>query len=152
MSKQPKVAQWPAPQKQPRAATTPVVEKRPKAPHVRGGPLVWRFSSADRDGPFAWSGLDDPFTYKDALEKLHQFETMEETDMRRGGSHTVEVWQLSKVAQDRLAAIQQDDIDQLMSFRLTGATRVWCRMDRNMMLVLWWDPEHAVCPSLKKHT
>lgn len=152
MAKQPKAAQRPDPKKQPRVATAPAVEKRPKAPHVRGGPLVWRFSSADRGGPFAWSALDDPAAYKEALEKLHQFETMEETDMRRGGSHTVEVWQLSKEARDRLAAIQHDDIDELMSFRLTGATRIWCRMDRNIMQVLWWDPDHAVCVSLKKHT
>ena len=43
--------------------------------------MVWRFSSADREGPFAWS-FDDPVTYRDAMEKLHQFETMEETVIR----------------------------------------------------------------------
>jgi hypothetical protein len=119
---------------------------------MRGGPLVWRFSSVDRDGLFAWSSLDDPVAYKEAMEKLHHFETMDETDMHRGGSHTVGIDNLCKDARDRLAVIQHDDIDELMSFRLTGAGRVWCRMDRNMMLVLWWDPQHAVCPSLKKHT
>ena len=121
-------------------------------PHIRGGPLVWRFSSADQGGPFAWSALADPATYMQVMEKLHQFETMEETDIHRGGSHPVEYGKLAKGARDRLAAIQQDDIDSLMSFRLTGPERVWCRMDRNMMLVLWWDPGHQVCPSLKKHT
>ena len=152
MVKQPKAASQPHPRKQPHAKTLPVTEKRPRIPHIRGGPLVWRFSSVDRNGLFAWSALTEPETYKDAMEKLHQFETMEETDMRRGGSHPVEISQLCKPARDRLAAIELDDLDELMSFRLTGSGRIWCRMDRNMMLVLWWDPDHAACPSLKKHT
>ena len=86
------------------------------------------------------------------MEKLHLFETMEETDMRRGGSHPVEIDQLCKEARDRLAVIELDDLDALMSFRLTGPSRVWCRMDGSVMMVLWWDPRHAVCPSNKKHT
>ena len=121
-------------------------------PHLRGGPLVWRFSSADQGGPFSWSALADPAAYKEVMEKLHQFETMEETVIRATGSHPIEIQQLSREARNRLAAIQQDDIDSLMSFRLTGPERVWCRMDRNTMLVLWWDPGHEVCPSQKKHT
>ena len=150
--KAPKAAYQPSTKKVPHTASLPTAEKRPRVPHVRGGPLVWRFSSVDRGGPFAWSSLDDPAAYKEAMEKLHQFETMEETDMRRGGSHPVEIDQLCKDARDRLAAIKLDDLDALMSFRLTGPARVWCRMDNNMMRVLWWDPGHAVCPSLKKHT
>jgi len=86
------------------------------------------------------------------MEKLHRFETMEETEIRAQGSHPVEISKLSKAAQTRLETIQHDDIDELMSFRLTGKQRVWCRMDNSVMLILWWDPEHAVCPSMKKHT
>ena len=114
--------------------------------------MVWRFSAADRGGPFAWSELSDPAEYKAVMEKLHQFETMEETAIRRGGSHPVEPPQLSKAAYDRLVEIKLDDLDELMSFRITGAGRVWCRMSNNVMLVLWWDPTHEVCPSLLKHT
>ena len=119
---------------------------------MRGGPLVWRFSSVDRNGPFAWPALADPASYKDVMEKLHVFETMEETAIRGQGSHPVPLADFAKSAFDRLVAIQLDDIDELMSFRITGAGRVWCRMDRNMMLVLWWDPQHEVCPSQKRGT
>ena len=41
--------------------------------------------------------------------------------------------------------IQQDDIDKLMSFRIAGKKRVWCIQDRNIMRVLWWDPQHEIC-------
>jgi hypothetical protein len=132
----------------------PHPEKRPRLDHpqIRGGPLVWRFSSTDKGGPFSWAGLADASAYKAVMESLHQFETMQESAIRAQGSHPVEIENCSKVAQDRLCAIELDDLDELMSFRLGGKTRVWCRMDRNVMLVLWWDPEHQVCPSMKIHT
>ena len=152
MAKNPKAVFQPSPKKFPHIAKLPTREKRPKAPHVRGGPLVWWFSTVDRSGPFAWSALDDPAVYKAAMEKLHHFEMMEETDMRRGSSHPIQKDQLCKDARDRLVEIDLDDLDELMSFRLTGTGRVWCRMINSTMLVLWWDPEHRVCPSLKKHT
>jgi hypothetical protein len=121
-------------------------------PEMRGGPLVWRFSSIDRNGPFSWSALVHPASYKDVMEKLHLFETMEETAIRGQGSHPVPIDQFAKPARDRLSEIQLDDLDELMSFRITGAGRVWCRMHGNMMLVLWWDPSHEVCPAPKKGT
>jgi hypothetical protein len=109
--------------------------------------------TAEREGgPFSWAGLADASAYKAVMESLHQFETMQESAIRAQGSHPVEIENSSKVAQDRLCAIELDDLDELMSFRLGGKTRVWCRMDRNVMLVLWWDPEHQVCPSMKIHT
>jgi hypothetical protein len=90
--------------------------------------------------------------YKEVMEKLHHFETMDERTIRAQGSHPVGLEQCCKEAQDRLAAIQLDDLDEIMSFRLTGRGRVWCRMDRNVMLALWWDPDHLVCPSLRRYT
>ena len=48
--------------------------------------------------------------------------------------------------------IRQDDVDELMSFRLDSRGRVWCIQTGNIMRVLWWDPNHEVCPSFKKHT
>jgi hypothetical protein len=136
--------------KTPRTASNPPASKRPRMPEIRGGPLVWRFSSVDREGPFAWTNLAHPPSYKEIMEKLHNFETMHETEIRAQGSHPVEISLFAKTARDRLGDIQLDDIDEMMSFRITGAGRVWCRMDRNMMLILWWDPQHEVCPSIKK--
>lgn len=151
--KRPRAARDPQADRNPRTRFDPAVEKTPRiGPAVRGGPIVWRFSSSDRDGAFAWSQLEDPATYKRVMERLHQFETMEERDIIGAGCHAVEIERCCKEARDRLAVIKLDDIDELFSFRITGAERVWCRMQANVMLVLWWDPEHKVCPSLKKHT
>lgn len=138
--------------KEPKSTFSPQVEKKPRIPAISGGQLVWRFSSADKNGPFSWSALSEPAAYKEVLEKLHNFETMHEGDIAAQGSHAVELESLCKEARDRLSAIKLDDLDALMSFRLTGERRVWCRVDANVMHVLWWDPDHAVCPSHKKHT
>jgi hypothetical protein len=87
------------------------------------------------------------------LEKMKSFESMtwEQIDGPTG-SHGVEVGQLSRTAQQRLIQIRQDDVDQLFSLRITGRRRVWGIMDEHVFRVLWWDPEHQICPSPRKHT
>ena len=36
------------------------------------------------------------------------------------------------------------------SLRLSGQERVWGILDQGVLSVLWWDPDHAVCPSLRE--
>jgi hypothetical protein len=126
--------------------------KRPKwrDPEIDGLPLAWRFSGCDRGGPFSWAELTDKF--KEAIERLHEFETKSWDEIIRSGSHPIAVSDIEKPARDRLVQIKQDDIDELMSFRIDGKKRIWCIKDGNIMRVLWWDPEHAVCPAPKRHT
>lgn len=141
--------------KQPRHAASPNYDRPAKQPHSRDVPtsgLSWRFSRIDRGGPFAWTALTDPADYKEVMERLHCFETMCDREIGASGSHEIELDRLSKPARDRLQAIEQDDIDSLMSFRITGRRRVFCIRERDVMRILWWDPEHQVCPSIKKHT
>jgi hypothetical protein len=126
--------------------------KTPRAHPFRGGSLAWRFSSADRGGPFAWSEIEGRAEIAEVIKKLSFFETMTESEIRDQGSHTIEIDRLSKPARHRLEQIKLDDLDEVMSFRLMGTQRVFCRIDANIMHVLWWDPNHLVCPSIKKHT
>jgi hypothetical protein len=113
--------------------------------------VSWRFAFADRDGPFAWTKLNDP-DFKSVIERLREFEQMDEKSLRETGSHFIETHQFSKPARDRLQAIQLDDLDGLFSLRIQGKPRVFCRVDGGHFDVLWWDPEHEVCPSALKHT
>jgi hypothetical protein len=141
-SKKPGALVFPAAQKQPRIA----------APHVRGASVAWRFTLADRNGPFAWPNLSEPSEYKVAVEHLHQFEQMDAGAIERSGSHFIEIDALSKEAKNRLIEIKLDDLDGLFSFRIQGKPRIFCRTDNGYMDVLWWDPEHQVCPSAKRNT
>ncbi len=67
-------------------------------------------------------------------------------------NHNVAVDKLIKEAQDRLVEINLDDLDELASLHLTGKGRVWGIIDRGVMDLLWWDAEHRVYVSHKKHT
>lgn len=66
--------------------------------------------------------------------------------------HAVKVSSIIPEAQRRLMELQLDDTDQLWRFRFDGETRLWGLRDGSCFLVLWWDPEHKVCPSKLKHT
>ena len=114
--------------------------------------MAWRFSACDKNGPYCWSNFESSDKFKEIIEKLHEFETMTMEALKGGGSHPVEVHKLDKTARDRLVTLMRDDIDELMSFRLNGKNRVWCVREENIMRILWWDPNHKVCPANKKNT
>lgn len=109
-------------------------------------PLSWRFSAADRDGPFSWAAIDAG-ELKAVEVRLSEFEQRTWNDLLDAGCHPIETGRLSSEAQRRLREIEQDDIDDLMSFRITGPHRVWCIRQGYLMRVLWWDPAHQVYPT-----
>ncbi len=120
-------------------------------PSFSGGHLSWRFSMGDRNGPWPWTGLAAE-KHLEVIARLAGFETLHPHEVRESGSHPVALNELSPAAMRRLQEIEQDDLDTLMSFRLTNTDRVWCVQDGSVMRVLWWDPNHEVCPSLKRNT
>jgi len=40
----------------------------------------------------------------------------------------------------------------LFSFAIDGRRRVWGIRREHVLCLLWWDPNHQVCPSQKKAT
>lgn len=110
----------------------------------------WRFSTVDKGGPFPWPvGTEVEL---DILQKLRQFDTMRWKEIEGPDHHAIERHKLSKDAKDRLTQIKQDDVDEIFSFHFSGKPRIIGIRDRNVVRLLWWDPEHGVCPSVKKHT
>lgn len=55
-------------------------------------------------------------------------------------------------AKRRLAELKMEDIDELGRLKLNGRPRLWGIRRGRVFNVLWYDPEHVVCPSPKKHT
>lgn len=103
--------------------------------------------------PFGWHTVDSE---KLAVirEKLGQFETRTWADIlvvAKKQNHSVAIDGLCKEAQARLNEMFKGnvDIDSLVSLRLSGRERVWGILDQGVLAVLWWDPEHAVCPALR---
>jgi hypothetical protein len=100
--------------------------------------------------PFGWHQIDGP-TLLGIREKLRSFETMTLSAILGPNHHLVPVESLCKEARERLVELHLDDIE-LLSLRLGATERVWGTLERNIVTLLWWDPLHQVCPSLKKHT
>jgi hypothetical protein len=87
-------------------------------------------------------------------ERLSHFESMTWNEILVRGkkfNHTVSIADISAAARKRLSESMQGriDIDELVSLRLSARERVWGIRDQAVLSLLWWDPAHAVCPSLK---
>ena len=143
--KLPTTAFQPAPQKTPKAKPpTSFFDERPS----------WRVGLLEMAGPYGWEKLA-PEKALEIRQKLSYFESMtwgEILDRSAKQNHRVRIGRLEKTAQDRLEEIHQGDVDELTSLRLSGRERIWGIQDYSVLKVLWWDPDHAVCPALLKHT
>jgi len=65
--------------------------------------------------------------------------------------HKVAFDSLDKKAYDRLFEISHDDCEgSLWSFHFSGSEIVWGIKDGDFLKVLWWDPDHKVCPRSTK--
>ena len=102
--------------------------------------------------PYGWHNIDANLLLE-IREKLKWFETMTLAEILNGTSHhKVKTSAICKDAINRLEELRLDDIEELLSLRLTGIQRIWGILEHNVVILLWWDPEHRVCPSLLKNT
>ena len=108
----------------------------------------WRFSTVDKGGAYAWP-IGKPEELK-IVGKLHSFDSMLWSQIEGNDHHHLSSESLSSEALKRLKTIGKDDeVDLLFSFHLGGKSRIVCIRDRNIAKLLWFDPEHKVCPPKK---
>jgi len=114
----------------------------------------WQISIIEMCDPYGWHKVDE-FTLHDVREKLAHFERMTWNELLVKASkdhHRIPISDICKKAQKRLQHLGQDDIDHLFSLRLSAKERIYGILENGVFRLLWWDPKHAVCPSIKKHT
>lgn len=144
--------------KVPRYLTAPSGEKIPrggeKADSTNNEVISWHFGLIDNDGPWPCRVIDGESLWTRIHTRMSDFETMEWGEILRDkhSHHFVKTSRLIPLAQRRLEELQQDDISHLFSLRISGEERVWGIRDRHILKVLWWDPNHEVCPSNLKRT
>jgi hypothetical protein len=68
------------------------------------------------------------------------------------GCKPIPVESFSPEAKKRLKEIDLDDYDGLWELRVSGKPRVWGILNHNIFYLVWWDPDHKVCPSHLRHT
>ena len=139
-------------QKNPKKFVSLSERKTPKIVlHVDSCLPEFKSDQMDMAGPWGWDKFD-PLQLQEVFQKIFESQKLTWQVLRDNGSHLVQVDALCSKAQKRLGELGQDDCDELFSFRITGRKRIWGIKDGNILWLLWWDPEHEVCPSNKKHT
>ena len=137
----PKSVDFPSESKTPKVGVFPSNQLRPE----------FRADQMDTQGSWGWDRFDSLQISK-LLQKIFEAQKLTWQDLRNNGSHFVNRNDLCPEAQKRLRSIEEDDLDQLFSLRITGSRRVWCIKKGNLLCLLWWDPKHTVSTSHKKHT
>lgn len=132
-------------------------EKRPKRPkqvepNVHSMNFQWRVDAIDLEGDWGWRRATIEELFKKIIPKLHQFETITWGELEGGNHHFVGWDQLCRAAQKRLEELGREDISELFSLRMDSSARIWGQRDVSRLNLLWWDPDHQVCPSHMRHT
>jgi hypothetical protein len=144
--------------KRPKVARTLVPtpgEKRPRRTLAVGhgaDQVAWRFGFIDHGGRWDWTSMDTAKS-KEIMGKMGEWEKKTWNEIfsaDRANQHDVEVGDLIKDAQDRLTDLKLDDFDSLFRFRFSGKERLWGVKLENIFYIVWWDPNHEICPSAKR--
>lgn len=120
---------------------------------------AWSFANSDQE---MWAFSEDhmgSLFWTEILPRLKSLEsqTWSEILVRdKKQNHSLDLSELNKVAQDRLAS-KYIEAESLISLRVTGSHRLYGYMTGRVFNVLWYDDDHGdnstcVCRSRLKHT
>lgn len=111
----------------------------------------WNFSKSDLQNT-KWSLYNSNFL-NEVLPKLIGFERHTWSDIvsDKKHNHWIDTSDLIKEAQDRLIELKIF-YDSLFFLRLTGTVRLFGYIENGVYYIIWYDENHEICPSNKKHT
>lgn len=133
------------PSKGPRAEHKPEENLKKKA--------CWAISRIEQEGKWGWDNITSGELWSEIVTKLTLFEGMTWGEILQGGkSHYVEINKINSEAKRKLVELDLDDSDNLFSLRLTAKRRIWGILENGVLKILWYDPNHEVCPVYLKHT
>jgi hypothetical protein len=142
-----------------RTSKPPDIRQGPQGKETRRGFLgdpqqeliCWHVGTMDRGGPFRWNLSKKQWA--DLLEWMKKKESMKWSELSGKTDHSISVGDLSPDARLRLRQLRHEDIDEVFSMHFNNQIhRIIGIRDRHVMKLLWWDPDHKVCLSHKKHT
>ncbi|MGW3608203.1 MULTISPECIES: hypothetical protein [unclassified Micromonospora] len=152
--------------KKPKARATSLAksagERQPKAlplPQGNDRRLVVSFQYVDRafDGAWGWpeAGTPDAWEILNFLCDISALTWGEilaqetgQRNKRHKKHHAYSTDTVGAHAQTRLAQRELDQVtEELFRFRISGPKRLWGFRADEVFHVLWWDPDHKVCPT-----
>lgn len=114
---------------------------------------VWSISIIDRCGEWGWNNVKNEILWKNILSKMRYFEGMPWGEiLRKKTTSLVPVDEFYPEAKRRLREIKMYDTDELLHLGLSGKERIWGIRIGRVFQILWWDPDHTVCPSYLRNT
>jgi hypothetical protein len=143
-----------------------VVQKRKKQTKISENPdsflsqrPVWSFAKADF-GNNKWNFQNCQFKEGDILKKLSAFENMtwgeifQTSGGRTNGTnhHYIPFEKMIKNAQKRAEELKILEFEELFSLRLNGRQRLFGILIDGIFRIVWFDNNHEICESNKKHT
>lgn len=153
--KKPSYAGFPQSGKHPGYITAPPEGKNPVAVPVpwRDDNPSWRIAKLELLGPYGWMEVDAG-KLLDIRQKLANYESMTWKEILKDHDHNhdVAVHRIESDARKRLDAIGLGTLEEIFRLRLTGTERVWGLRIGSVLHIIWWDPDHQICKSKKKHT
>ena len=95
-----------------------------------------------------------PVPFNDIAKHLQAYEQRTWRNIRddHRRDHPINPDIICAIARTRLASLHVDDMDELWRFRFGAKMRIWGARYGREFRVLWWDPQHKICPSKLKHT
>lgn len=125
-----------------------------------GEKIIWMSDKIDRSGNYAFNINRADFDHKEVLGKIVDYSSMTWGEVKRqthddGKSkhHFLTPGSLSKEAVERLKAKDLEEFsDYIFSFALQNKIRIIGIRNGEKFHVLWYDPDHEICPSKKRRT
>lgn len=147
-------------EKKKKQVRTSIEPKTGKVPRSKDEDLLnrnisFRVGMMDTNWSYGWDKVDSDTFWSDIYPRLKDFESMKLSQILindRSNHHNISRSKLIRDAQKRLDDIGLDDLDEVFSLRLTGKHRIFGKLSNAVLNVIWWDPKHEICPSIKKNT
>jgi hypothetical protein len=119
------------------------------------GTVVVRFGRFDVGGQWCLSKIT-PDAMQKLLARIRDIETMTITEAFNNRDEPGKDYPIaelpSREARERLVELEYDDEDRISRLRVTSRGRLYGFRRDAQFYALWWDPEHEIYPSTKKHT
>lgn len=113
----------------------------------------WKLSRRDKEPPFALGAIS-PEDAHEVADRLHAFETMTWGEVigkpfEKKKTHLIplEGAKLSTDALERIKELKLDQLERLVSLRISAPKRVWGFIEpTGVCNLVWWDPDHKFYP------
>ncbi|MGH8828324.1 MAG: hypothetical protein ACRDVZ_12180 [Jiangellaceae bacterium] len=117
-------------------------------------PLRFRFNQVDVGGPWCLTKIE-PDHHADLLHRMRAFETMTASEVFHGRDPVGKHYDMSHCpnqAPTARLAEEYDGRDDVCRLQINGKRRLYGFLTGNDFSIVWWDPEHEIWPSTKRHT